>query len=69
VTSAAVDRILRERAFLRNATEDPELQALQTAIFIEDVFGVTLADEQFGSNLLDDPAAIRVLLARSTSLG
>lgn len=70
MTSAAVDRILRERSFLRSAGDDPELQALRTAILIEDVFGVTLTDEQLGSDLLDDPVALGDLLAnRPTSLG
>lgn len=70
MTSPAVDRILRERSFLRHAADDPELQALRTAILIEDVFGVTLTDEQLGSELLDDAVALGDLLAnRPTSLG
>ncbi|MHB1010720.1 MAG: hypothetical protein ACYC1E_16140 [Propionibacteriaceae bacterium] len=68
MNAAEVDQILRELAFLRTATDDPELRALQIAIFIEDVFGVTLTDAQFGSHLLNDPAALRVLLAPATSL-
>lgn len=74
MTRPTADRILGECAFLGSAPddgstpEDPELRALRTAIVIEDVFGVTLTEEQLGSDLLADPAALRDLLDCAASV-
>ncbi|MCB0910097.1 MAG: hypothetical protein KDB60_00590 [Propionibacteriaceae bacterium] len=67
MTTADVERILRESAHLADATDDPELRTLRMAIFIEDVFGITLTDDQLASGIDDDPAALRALLARPAS--
>lgn len=65
MNAAEIDRILGERALLRVVHEDPELQVIHSAIFIEDAFGVTLTDEQLESGFLDDPAALRAYLSAS----
>ena len=63
MTTAEVDRILRESVHLADATDDPQLRALRMAIFIEDVFGLTLSDDQLASGVLGDSTALRALLA------
>jgi len=67
VTGADPDRILAEFAQLRPADPDPELAAVRMALMVEDVFDVTLTDEQLDPGTLADPAALRALLAGSTT--
>lgn len=63
-----VDAFLREYACLPEPLgEDAELRALRTAVLIEDVFGVTLSDEQLDPAVLGDPGALRALLAGATT--
>lgn len=64
---AALDRLLAELAHQRATGDDPELDALRTAILVEDAFGIVLTDEQLDPSVLGDPAALRALLASSTS--
>jgi hypothetical protein len=65
MTAADPDRILAEFAELRVADPDPELAAVRMAMVVEDVFGVTLSDEQIDAAVLGDPTAVRRLLAAS----
>jgi hypothetical protein len=37
---------------LRDPQADPELEAVKAALFLEDVFGIRLSDEDIGPNLL-----------------
>ena len=68
MNNAAVDRVLKECAFLPTSVDDPELSALRTAIFLEESLGVTLTDDQFEIDPIADAEALRALVARSTSL-
>ena len=66
MTIAEIDLILREyTTAVRNTTEDLELQALRTAIFVEDSFGLTLTDGQLDAGLLGDPVTLRALVIKS----
>ncbi len=67
MTAAEIDRILRESVHLDDATDDPELRALRMAIFVEDIFDLTLTDDQLASGVLDDRQALRALLIQSAS--
>ena len=58
------DQILREYDALRDPAGDPDLEAVKAAVFVEDVFGITLSDAEIELGLLGSPAAIRALLAR-----
>jgi hypothetical protein len=60
------DRIIREWESTRRpgATgADPDLEAVRTAVLLEDAVGVVLSDEQITPACLGDPAAVRALLA------
>lgn len=59
-----VDRLLSECANRTGSDDDPELRALRTAILIEDTFQIVLTDEQIDTSILEDPAALRELLAQ-----
>ncbi|HEY3411384.1 MAG TPA: hypothetical protein VGK53_24735 [Propionicimonas sp.] len=63
---ADVDRILQEYAFLQRSADDPELSALRSAIFLEDVLDLTLTDEQFDIDPLADPGVLRTLVTRTS---
>lgn len=58
-----VDQVLAEYEHQRKAHADPALEAVRTAIFVEDVFGITLRDDQIDPAVLTDPAALRVLVS------
>lgn len=60
-----LDRLLAEFAHQRTATGDADLDALRTAILVEDTFGIVLSDEQLDPSVLGDPAALRALLDSS----
>ena len=57
MNGALLDRLLVEREHLRARHNDPALASLGMAILIEDVFGITLTDEQISQ--LRDYADIR----------
>ena len=59
-----VEQVLHDYAALRHGDADPELEAVRTAILIEDVFGVTLPDAEIDPALLADPAAVAAMVAR-----
>ena len=63
-----VERLLDDIDDLREPDADPDLEALKTAILIEDTFGITLADNDIGPKLLDRAGIVRLLgRARSPS--
>jgi hypothetical protein len=59
-----VGQVLHDHAALRHGDTDPELDAVRTAILIEDVFGVTLSDADIDPAALADPLAVAALVAR-----
>lgn len=59
-----VDRLLEEYGATRDPAADPELEAVRAAVFVEDVFDVTLSDDEIDPAVLCHPAALRALLAR-----
>ena len=58
-----IDHVLAEYEHQRKAFVDPELEAVRAAIFVEDVFGLILSDDQIDPAVLTDPAALRELVA------
>jgi hypothetical protein len=58
-----IEQVLREYEALRRPDADPELEAVRTAILVEDVFGVTLPDAEIDLAVLTDPSAVAALVA------
>lgn len=54
-----VDAALEEYALLRDPAGDPELEAVKAAIFLEDVFGVTLTDVQIAPEVIGSADGMR----------
>jgi holo-[acyl-carrier protein] synthase len=65
--SQQIDHVLREWETLRDPDLDPELEAVRGAVLLEDVLGVTLADDEIDLAVLSDPDAVERLLARRGS--
>ena len=63
MTPDEVDRLLEEYDATREADADPQLEAVRAAVFVEDVFDVTLSDDEIDPAVLCHPAALRALLA------
>lgn len=62
-----IEQVLRDYDALREPVADPELEAVSTAILIEDVFGVVLSDAEIDAAVLADRAdrsAVAALVAR-----
>ena len=59
------DQVIGEYDALRDPAGDPELEAVKAALFVEDVFGVALSDEEIDLGVLGTAAAMRALLARA----
>ncbi|HHU40316.1 MAG TPA: hypothetical protein GXZ45_13665 [Propionibacterium sp.] len=59
-----VDAVLDEFYALRTPSGDPVLDAIATAIFVEDAFGVTLSDAEIDPAHLAGRDAVRHLLTR-----
>lgn len=59
-----IDEALAEYVQLRNPDGDPELEAVKAAIFVEDVFGVTLPDDDIDAGRLADLTALPAVIAR-----
>lgn len=59
-----VAQVLREAEELRDPEADPELEAVRTAILLEDSFGIVLTDDDIAPGVLGDPAAVARLLER-----
>ena len=59
-----VEQVLADYAALHRCDADPELEAVHTAILIEDVFGVTLSDAEINPAVLGCASAVAALVAR-----
>jgi hypothetical protein len=59
-----VDDALRDFARLRDPAGDPELEAVKAAIFLEDVFGITLTDADIDPDVLGSAAGLRSIVSR-----
>ncbi len=64
VNGDMVQQVLRDYDALRRPGTDPELEAVRTAILVEDVFGVALSDAEIGPAVLADASAVAALVAR-----
>lgn len=60
---ALLEAVITEFEQYRKPLGDPELEAVETAILIEDAVGVVLTDEQV-SALTGDPSSLRRFLTR-----
>ena len=58
-----VEQVLRDYEALRRPDADPGLEAVRTAILLEDVFEVTLPDAEIDPAVLADAAAVAALVA------
>ena len=61
------EEALREYDDLRDPAGDPELEAVKAAIFLEDLLGVTLGDDDI--DLLRRPTGMREILTRIGGTG
>jgi hypothetical protein len=59
-----VEQVLRDYAALRRGDVDPELEAVRTAILLEDLFDITLPDNEIDPALLANAPAVAALVAR-----
>jgi len=59
-----VDQILAEYQAVRDPVDDPELEALKAAVFIEDAFGIVLSDAEIHPEMLVNTVAVRALVLR-----
>jgi hypothetical protein len=64
LTPETIEQVLRDYAALRQPDTDPELEAVRTAILLEDVFGIALTDAEIDPAVLADPSAAAALVAR-----
>jgi hypothetical protein len=60
----AVEQVLRDYFALRRPDADPELEAVRTAILLEDVFGITVPDAEIDPAVLTDAPTVAALVAR-----
>lgn len=63
---ALLEAVITESEQYRRPLGDPELDAVETAILIEDALGVVLTDEEV-SALTGDPGSLRRCLTRRAS--
>lgn len=56
------ERIVAEWDASRDRSLPPALQAVETALFLEDTFGVVLADESIDPEVLERPGAMLALV-------
>jgi hypothetical protein len=61
-------RVLRDYDAVRQPVTDTELEAVCTAILVEDVFGVVLSDAEIDPAVLADPVAVDALVSRRRSV-
>jgi hypothetical protein len=59
-----VAQVLREAEALRDPDADPDLEAVRTAILLEDALGVVLTDDDITPGVLGDPDAVARLVER-----
>lgn len=64
MNSEIAEQVIRDYLALRRPHTDPELEAVRTAIMLEDVFGVVLSDAEIDPVVLTDPAALAALADR-----
>ena len=64
-----VGNVLTDFVHSRTPSGDPMLDAVQAAIFLEDVFGLTMTDEDISPESLGDLEAIRRTLDRKLRAG
>jgi len=57
-----VAQVLRDAEALREPDADPELEAIRTAILLEDSLGIVLTDDDIDPDVLGDPAAVARLV-------
>ncbi len=69
MTSDRVGQVLADFAALIDLHSQPQLEAVRTALMLEDVFGVRLTDSDIDPGLLGDAVAIRRLLGGTPSSG
>ena len=60
-------QVLGEAEGLRDPEADPELEAIRTAILLEDSLGIVLTDDDIAPDVLGYPASVARLLARGSS--
>jgi hypothetical protein len=61
-------RVLRDYEAVRERNTDSALEAVCTAILVEDVFGVVLSDAEIDPAVLADPSAVAELVSRRRSV-
>lgn len=59
MASEWVDRVLAEIVAARPPTGDSALDAVQMAVLLEDVFGITLTDDEIDPDVLGTVESIR----------
>jgi hypothetical protein len=59
-----VEQVLLDYNALRQPDADSELEAVRAAILLEDVFSLTLSDNEIDAAVLTDPSATAALVAR-----
>jgi hypothetical protein len=69
MTPSYVERVLREFQALRDPAGDPALEAVKAAVFLEDVFGITLEETEIDPELLGTEVGMRAVLRRRWSPG
>ncbi len=66
----AVEQAVRDyealrREALRQEDADPGLEAVRAAVFLEDVLGLRVTDEDIAGDLAENPPALRAVLDRA----
>lgn len=61
MNDAFIDRIVAEWDSARSGAADEALEAVRTAIFVEDALGLTLTEQELQPGVLADASAIREL--------
>jgi hypothetical protein len=64
-----VEEVLRDYAAMRHPETDPGLEAVRTAILLEDIFGIVLTDTEIGPPVLAGFSAVAALVARLRGTG
>ena len=64
VDPALVEQVLRDYEALRDPDADPDLEAVRTAILLEDSLGIVLTEDDITPDVLGDLAAVTSLLER-----
>jgi hypothetical protein len=57
-------QVLRDYHASHSTEADPDLEALRSAILLEDIFGIALSDADIDPAVLADPSAVAALVAR-----